>query len=386
MYRGYVDWREKARWLAPRQFTVYSNSIWDFDSELGFSYRPNTRVDVAVVGDGVPKLCRSVVIDQHGSPGRGIAGAKSTEAEIVVLGDSFTAMVHGNETWTDIFADLVRSEHGHAPLILNVSRDGYGVLQMFDQAAYLLRSGHRPRVFIFAIIGLDLIRPRSWKMTLERNGGHEIFVSTVPSHEVAPQTHVRAALVDPRVTQSWCETLRASGRGDEIARSISASFDTIRRSDERIFRPKMSYFDVTTCYLCNRIRYGRPTKETPANRYNPAHGLMRFQDDPRFLDSLTAIRSSGIPIWLVYLPYEPELRTGRKEFSPQERSLWQSLESVSDRVVDLTPQRSMGDAALSLTMQPEDYHPSRAGIEYYAHELARQIGRSVSDLRASSGK
>lgn len=372
-YRGWLDWREKARWLERTQFTVYSSSIYQFDTALGFTYRPRARSEVAIIRDGIPQRCRTIVIDENGSPGKGIEPGKFKEPMFIVLGASFTAMVHGGETWPDIFSTLIEKQSGHDAPILNLSRDGYGVLQMFDQAAQLVRDGYRPRALIVSITWYNLTRPRNWIMTLERNGNEEVFMSSVPSLKVAPDTHIRMVFIDRRVTRAWCESLRASAQSDETVKDIEAAFDLTRRADEAFFRQKLNMFNLKECYICNRIRYGRATKEIPANRYDPTHALARFQDDPRFVDDMAAIRASGVPLWLVYLPWEPELRTGHKELTTQERSLLESLKNVVDRTIDLTPEAPMDDDALALTMLPEDYHPSRVGLEYYAQELLRRL-------------
>jgi hypothetical protein len=210
-------------------------------------------------------------------------------------------------------------------------------------------------------------------MTLERNGAVEVFTSTKPSLDVAPETHVRTVLVDRRVTRAWCEALRPSRQTDDTARKLVSAYEATVRADETFFRRRLDLTSFTECHLCNQILYGRPTREPSRVSQNPFHSLTRFQDDPRFLEDLAAVRASGVPIWLVYLPIEIEMRNGRNVLSPQQEVLLASAKEVVDRYIELTPASPMGGAALPLTHMPDDGHPSHAGLEYYAEELYRRI-------------
>lgn len=248
-YRGIFEWREAARLQRPFKFSVYSNSIWEFNAELGYDYHPQTSMDGALIENGVPQLCGTFVTGPLGAPGKGINLAKQREVQFIVLGDSFTAMVQQDETWPDILSSLMEKQSGHAVPILNLARDGYGVLQMFDQAAYLLRAGHHPSAFIISIIGPDLIRARFWRMTLKRNDTSEVFTSTVPSLKVSPETHVPTAFIDPRVTKAWCEALRVSKQSDETANNIDRAFGIKWYEDETFFG-LVSRFVISAIGFC----------------------------------------------------------------------------------------------------------------------------------------
>jgi hypothetical protein len=288
------------------------------------------------------------------------------------LGDSFTATVDQEETWPDILGRLLADGSGRGGSILNLARDGYGVLQMFDQAAELVRAGHRPQAIIVAIIGPDLARARFWRMTRERNGRTEVFTSSEPSTDVRPETHVRTLFVDANVTRSWCEEARTSGRPDPRTKRIEAAFAATLREDEEAFRRPIQLLSLTDCHICNDLfRVSR--SRGAAIRTNPSHTLFRFPDDPRFRENVSVIRESGVPIWLTYLPYLPELRTAQKNLTPQEQSLLASLREVVDRQMDLTPADPMGDRATAFTLHPGDSHPSHAGMEYYAREIYRRM-------------
>src|SRR5262249_40156433 len=135
-FRGVFEWREGARWQRPSKFAVFSDSVWEFNAELGYDYVPQARMDIAWIQNGVPRRCGTFVTGSLGAPGRGIDATKEKQAKFIVLGDSVTAMVHQGETWPDILSALIEEQSGSAAPILNLARDGYGVLQMFHQAAY----------------------------------------------------------------------------------------------------------------------------------------------------------------------------------------------------------------------------------------------------------
>lgn len=368
-YRILLHQEENTRWQRTNQVTAFSNSIWEFDVETGYKYRPNTKITGVALVDGVPKLCGYLETGNHGSPGRGIGATPIKEAKLIVVGDSFSATVQEHQTWPDILGDLLQAGSGRPAPVLNMSHDGYGVLQMFDQAAKLVREGYRPTAFVIPLIGPDLVRARFWRMTRERSGRTEVFTSSVPSLDVQPETHVRTAFIDHRVNEAWCNDGLASGKADQTGHDIEQAFDETRRADEAFFGHRVRLYSVTDCYLCNLVRYGTPLRPIAQIGTNPPHKWRSFGDDARFTSAAAVIRASGVPIWIVYLPYHPELRDGQKKLTEQEHSLLDSLKGYADQFIDLTPATPMGDAAIPLTKLPMDAHPSYAGLEYYAKAL-----------------
>jgi hypothetical protein len=372
---SFVVWELAYRVVLKRQdtnqFTVQSNSIWDFDPALGYTYPAHAHSDWAIIRGGVPVLCETFVSGLAGSPGKGLKAEQlRAGARFIVLGDSYTAMVHDGETWTDILGEQIERQNAKIVPILNLARDGYGVLQMFDQAATLLRTGYRPTALVVAITSPDLVRARTWRMTIERNNRQEVFTSIRPSLDIMPATHVRTTLIYPDATRSWCETLRASGQKDDTSQNIVQALDVTKSEDEiRGLKVPIQILTLSHCYLCNRILYEDPLHGVRQWLTLREHTLNRFQDDPQFVSDVVEIRKSGIPIWLVYLPDYQELRNARKEMTPREEQLFASLTTEADRVVDLTPDVPLGDSAISLTMSPYDFHPSHSGLEYYASEL-----------------
>jgi hypothetical protein len=363
------------------KFTAYSSSIWQYDRKLGYTYKPSARMDWVMVEDGLVQRCGTKTTAADGTSGRGPAGTKAA-VDIAVLGDSFTAAVQDGVSWPDLLADeLQRANPSLSLRIRNLSRDGYGVLQMVDQAADLLAAGKtRPDILIVAIIGPDLRRLRVWRREKQGPVHPELYYSFDPDMPEHPETYGRAALINGKVTRQWCESLLASkNTADGLLAEIAEQYKSARASDEVFSGKRVDMLSLSSCYLCRKIRTGSP--------YRPAAGLIqsggiaidRYSRDPDFVRNIDAIRAAGIPIWLAYLPWEPELRSGNKALQPREMELLKDLQRYVDRFFDLTPAQGLGDEATRLTMLPVDAHPSLKGLEYYASGMAKEILPAVSD-------
>jgi len=372
---GFISWELAYRVFLKTQdatqFSVDSNSIWDFDPDLGYAYPAHAHTDWATIRGGVPVLCGSFVSGLLGSPGKGITAEQLIAGpSFIVVGDSFTAMVQGGETWSDILSDKLEQQTAKSVPILNLARDGYGALQIFDQAAKLMRTGYRPTALIVAITRADLLKARTWRMTITRGNSQEVFTSIKPSLEVNPKTHVRTTLINPEASRSWCEASRTSGKENDVSRDIVQVLQATKIQDEsRGLKAPIQILSMTHCYLCNRILYEDPLHGIAPIATHAEHTLNRFQGDPQFVSDVVGIRNSGIPIWLVYLPDYAELTSARRKMTPREQELFGSLTAEADRVIDLTPDAPLGDSAIALTMMPYDIHPSHLGLEYYANEL-----------------
>src|SRR5438067_5717898 len=115
--RGLFEWREGTRWERPSKFAVYSDSVWEYNAELGYDYVPQARMDIAWMQNGVPRRCGTVVTGPLGAPGKGIDVTKVKQAKFIVLGDSVTATVHEGETWPDILSALIEERSGRGTAI-----------------------------------------------------------------------------------------------------------------------------------------------------------------------------------------------------------------------------------------------------------------------------
>lgn len=362
-------------------FAIYSSSIWQYDRDFGYVYKPSGRMDWAMIDTGLPERCGSFTTNAEGNAGRGTQGQSGLE--IALLGDSFSAMVHDGVTWPDLLYDEFRRNSPSLRLrILNLSRDGYGVMQMVDQAASLLRSGtFKPDVFVMAIIGPDLRRFRFWRVEYPGKPYSELYFSLTRSLVKRPETYARAALINPKISQEWCEKVRASKNSDDaLLNETIAQYRRAKIRDDMFNGKRVDLFSFSMCYICNKLRFKAPYHPAAGRVQSDGMKLDQYSQDPEFMRSLSTIRASGIPLWLVYLPYEPELRTGSKELDEREKSLLKDLESRVDRTFDLTPAQPLGNAATALTLLPADRHPSMEGLRYYVDQLAPRVLPALVDI------
>ena len=370
-YRLYLLSTEKPGEATP-SFAVYSSSIWQYDADVGYVYRPNGRMEWAMIERGYPVRCGVFETNPEGNPGEQTT-ARAGSLKVVVLGDSFTAMVHDGKTWPDLLRRLLETRMPGIPVsVLNVSRDGYGVLQMMDQAAKLVRSEvTRPDVLVMAMIGPDLRRHRFWRVEKTTTGHPEVYVSFERDLQEVPDSYARAALVNTAVTRAWCEELARSKKpGDVLLAEVHAQYQRAKRQDEMFAGARVRLWSLRDCYGCNTLAGGNPFPPPRGRVQSDGVSITRFSDDQGFNASLRVVREAGVPIWLVYVPWEPELRVGARTLDQKELPLFDDLQKHVDDFIDLTPARPLGEAATALTLLPVDAHPSMAGLTYYAETLA----------------
>lgn len=362
-------------------FTIYSSSIWQYDRDLGYTYKPNGRMDWAMIKSGLPERCGTFTTNSEGNAGR--ESSKLPGLDVAVLGDSFTAMVHEGMTWPDLLQEEIRRMNPALGVrVRNLSRDGYGVLQMVDQAAVLLRTSKtKPDVLVMAIIGPDLRRYRFWRVEKKGSGHPEMFFSLNPDLVERPETYARGALTNPKITRKWCEDLRAAkNAGDALLNEAIAQYRQAKIRDDMFTGKRVDPFSLSICYVCNKIRFKTPYRPAAGRLQSDGMALDLYSQDPEFMRNIAAIRATGVPLWLVYLPWEPELRAGEKVLNPRETSLLRDLTARVDRTYDLTPGSPLGEAAVPLTLLPIDAHPSMEGLRYYVDRIAPQILPALMDL------
>ena len=130
-YRAYLSLNKNEK-NENLNFTIFSNSIWQFSKEFGYTYKPNTISHWAMVHNNDVKRCGSININSSGLVGEELTDG---DIQIAVMGDSFSSMVHDGKTWVDLLRAKLSLEANIDINFSNYSRDGYGVLQMVDQAA-----------------------------------------------------------------------------------------------------------------------------------------------------------------------------------------------------------------------------------------------------------
>ena len=81
-----------------------------------------------------------------------------------------------------------------------------------------------------------------------------------------------------------------------------------RPSDQAFFGHRVRLISLSDCYICNLLRDGQPLKGITNN---PQISFERFQETAGFVENVSTLRVSSVPVVLVYLPYICELRQPR---------------------------------------------------------------------------
>ena len=87
---------------------------------------------------------------------------EDAEFRVLVLGDSWSAFTNRTSPGLIFLKDL-EELLGVNVEVVNFSRDGYGILQMFDLAADVI-DVWEPDLTVFAFITNDLARVRTWRI------------------------------------------------------------------------------------------------------------------------------------------------------------------------------------------------------------------------------
>jgi len=369
LYRAYLFWMIPKSQLDHLDFYVQNQSCSEYDELLGFHYKPNISCDWITIKDSLPDTSGTLAINHRGNSGPDADEADS-EVKIAVVGDSFTVIQHDGITWPHLLHNLLREDTGRKVAVVNYARDGYGLLQMIDQASTLI--DENPDVILIAFISPDLDRARFWRMEYTSPSGVDVFTSTAPSLQFdKPETYVRSTLVNPLATRNWAEKTKANkDTNDPVLRSL---LDTYLR--ERIHHA-ITRFDplsLRALYLWERLTHPHFQAIGIAN---PEVTYKDFVADHRLMDGVAKLKQSKIPVYLVHLPWGRDLAVGKYLMLEKQTSLLRSLKSITGfPLVDILPPVPMDEAADTLILSRDNPHPSLDGLEFYAHQIAQVLMR-----------
>ena len=348
-------------------FSVQDKPYSVFDQQLGFRYKPNISVDWCSIKDSLPNLTGTTVFDSRGNSGPEVDDA-NCEVRIAVAGDSFTMIQHSGITWPYLLQQILRERTGRKVAVYNYARDGYGILQMIDQASSLV--DEKPDIILISFITPDLLRDRFWRMENQTPRGVDVFTSTTPSLQIdKPETYSRTTLVDPRATRKWAEKTRAhKDRNDPVLRSL---LDTYLREKNNYYITRFDPLSRRELYVWEWLTHSRLR---PGGTANSEFTFDNFAADDRFMEGVAKLKQSRIPIYLVHLPYFPDLESGEYTMSDQDSRLLSSLKIITGfPLVKLLPAAPMGPDAKKMILSLDDAHPSLPGLEYYAQSIAQAL-------------
>ncbi len=367
IFRGYLFQKIAKTEYDHLEFAVSNKSYWEYDEALGFRYKPGVSADICQIEDSLPVGVETVIFDRRGNSGIDVDHSDS-EVRIAVVGDSFTQIQHDGITWPHLLQQSLRSQTSRKVAVLNYAREGYGILQMIDQASLLV--DERPDAILIAFISPDIVRARFWRIEQPTPRGVDVFTRMTPALQFdKPQTLVTTALVDPRATREWAAKLMLTkDRKDAVLRSILESYARAKH-DYNIAR--FNVFSLRESYLWARLAHPGARGVGPTN---PLVGYSNFAEDHRLVAAVTRLRQSAIPVYLIYLPYYPELLRGKYLLTDQLMQLLGSLQEITRfPLLTILPLPPMGQEARSLIRTDRDTHPSRIGLDFYVAHVARLL-------------
>lgn len=351
-------------------YIVMSRSVYEFDREHGYRYTPNATALAVRVNNGALVEHWEMSVNANGNIGaaESAPGWEQAAFKILVVGDSFTARAdYGGITWTDYLPAAVEARRDGEVALVNLGRDGFGILQMIH-LAQLAAVEYQPDLLLIAFITNDLTRASFWRTLITSNGEQRLLASTTPTPAPDLLNAADVRLINPLLSNAWAEQLQAHPvPEDPLLQQLNDQFRRIALAERR-----RHLFSLQTSLLYNRLFFGDPFFAVHKPARNPRLNDVSNAGDPVFQADITALQSLNIPVILLRLPQYQELKTGEYRLSAQESALLTSLQAMAQAIpgslyVDVLSYADglPGDID-SLFALPYDRHPSQAGVQVYA--------------------
>jgi hypothetical protein len=328
----------------------------------------NKSTNRVLVHNGYPVICSQETINELGNTNRIKGNYEDATVKILVFGDSFTSNTDLNGiTWPDLLQDELGAKLHQDVNVINFGRGAYGILQMFDLARSKIEE-LKPDLVIFAFITSDLVRARFWRTVNFINGEKRDLVMAEPSEEADLKKSIDATMVNPMITQEWCEhMLVASAKDDALLKVLNEEFIQRRREH---YDP-VEFNSLSTSFIFNRIMYNDPFRGFIPSLI-PRFSENSYAADSRFIENVNHINQSHIPYYIIQLPTYEDLKAGKYELGEQEQSLFESFQEVTGKqIINFIEYASSHDSnnledIEKLFMSSYDRHPSLQGIRFYA--------------------
>lgn len=382
-YRAFLAYAYPERFALPERkglFGAYNVSHWEFDEQFGYVYPPKRVIDyTAVINGRVDQCSRFSAINEFGNIGPQTRRFEDAEIKIAVFGDSWSAFHHDGKTWPHFLQEILEQRLGKKVAVMNFGRDGYSVLQIFDLAAAKIAEW-KPDIAILAFITDDITRARFWRTVVGQGDAQRVVTTPDPVRAPAEDRSADTYLIMASATYEWClKTLKAKEPDDVLRRLIGKHRRLLARFGE--YPLAANVWDLDHLYLYDRLVRGNPfwtvDRRVPAG-VNPRTDLQRYADDPRFMEDLAKIKTSGVKWMLFHLAFYPEIKANREYItSRQETVLIESLEQATGKKVLRTTDfvKMPVEQPERLNVSTDNFHPSLWGMEFYANAVAEALAR-----------
>jgi hypothetical protein len=375
---------------------------WTYNAAYGWDFLPGGWRGANIAQGAFDRCVEARYFNLRGNIGSRNRDFENAKPLIFVFGSSFT-MTHDDDgrLATEILEDDLRKEFPAAQ-VENLSRDSFGVLQMFDMAVEQLQHT-RPTVALFVFNTSDVHRPRHWRSVVpSRPGFWRFYQAITPEvrHRSSETSTLNTAIViTDRLTPEWCDGMTQAKaadaprlREDALVRDGVAEFNE-NRSVQTTERFAVDFSTLKASFLWNRIARGNEFHDMEIfSSKSPLAPIQisDFHDDPRFVAAAQRLEAMDVPYFLVHLPAYPEMRSGEEYAhgsfgvpAAREKSLIRSLEGVTRRpILSLlpyvrAPRDDAGDFVHSAAPGAPDWHPNAKGTKLIADALRMLVSERI---------
>ena len=359
---------------------VYNRSLWEFDRDCGYRYASGD-IYLSHVDKGQVTGCTRIPsANARGNMGRIKGSWEEADIKIAVFGDSFTAFVTlDNITWPSVLQDVLEERLARTVNVVNFGRDGMGVVQMFDLAAVKLPEW-KPNLAIIAFTTNDLARARFWRTVNVIDGELRVLAVPEPTEKADPNNSYETFILHPEATLEWCQSMSGKGYLDRIGKEIVDKYLRFRQPESARLA---NFYDLRKSFLLDNLLRGDSyysDKYKEHSRWSPHLAVNSYEDDDMMVKNVKFLEALVIPYILVHLPFYPEV-VADKEYimDKKEEGLLESLERLTGHKVYglLDFAKRPVKKPERMNVNPDNYHHSRWGMQFYA--------TAVADLLISKG-
>lgn len=356
-------------------YNVANRALYKFDDHTGFVYAPDISAVIANIRRGVPSVYGKIETGPYGNLGNGVKSWTNLDLKIMVFGDSFTAYPYNNHSWADQLGPILQKEVRQPVQVMNLARDGFGVLQIFAAAAHSAATLGADEIII-ALIADDMDRARTWRTSVLVDGTERILMSTIASDAPAADISQDVVLVHEDVSLEWCKQVEAwGGVGDALVEELNTQYKRLLPENY-----KASLWSWRVSFLYNRLVAGDPFYGLRNVEHIPRVEFRDFREDPEFMSHLAMLKKSGIPFRVVLLPSYQDFVNGEYVFTEHQRELFTSLESLLEKPVVFVLERikQRVEKPEECYLLPLDHHPSDRGATLFASAIAEVLADSAA--------
>lgn len=394
-YRIFLVWTMPDRFHSPYKsgdhpsLWYYQQSPYRYSEKFGYEYVPGIYNGGAIDNGKVTGCFDSLMnINERGNVGRIRGSYEHADLRILVFGDSFGVSGRAGPQWPEFLQDFMSERSDRDVHVVNFSRDGYGILQMFDLAASKVVDW-KPDLVVIAFITPDLTRGRFWRSKVVLDGRERIMTSVVPGRQFSWRTAGDVYLMHSGATAEWCQQAHATQRlNDPIVVSLEETLLIGRQLSSHL----ANAYTATRSYVADLIFRGDPFYSAMADAPKsiwPRHDLSSFDQDPGMKEAVRKLKATSIPLILFHLAHYPEMKLGDEFGTATERdlALMTSLVELIGQPIHGTLEHIRIDTDLDelVINARNDFHPSVEGSIIYADAVATVLMQSDALMRLLEG-